>query len=108
MTILNAFLAWLASLGTPYPARDWALILLLATLLCIGHIAFAAYLFVGVQTGSILSGTTRIPEPPRAISREAIKLAIESYQVRAANYAAKNFTTVRVIDPRPPRARTQK
>jgi hypothetical protein len=87
-------------LKQPYPGRDWTIVLVLGALLCSGGIIFAGYIFLGVQTGSIVSGTTNTPRAPIPVSRDAIKTVLDTYQARANNFASKTFPAVDLSDPR--------
>lgn len=84
----------------PYPGRDWAIVLCVAGGLSVSGIVFAGYVFLGVQTGSIVSGTTNTPRAPIPVSRDAIKTVLDTYQIRANNFATKTFPAVDLSDPR--------
>ena len=88
-------------LGRPYPARDWLIICAIAGTVGVLGCALAIYMFLGVQTGSIVSGGTEVPRAPIPVSRDAIKTVLETYQARASNYASKTFAPVDLVDPRP-------
>lgn len=90
----------LAGLRRPYPARDWLVTLAVGGGLSVIGFALAAYIFLGVQTGSIVSGTTNTPRAPIPVSRDAIKTVLDTYQARANNFASKTFPPVDLSDPR--------
>jgi hypothetical protein len=98
---LVALTKFFQGMTRPYPGRDWVIILGVVGGLSVSGIAFAAYIFLGVQTGSIVSGTTNTPRAPIPVSRDAIKTVLDTYQIRANNFASKTFPAVDLSDPRP-------
>lgn len=96
MEKLNAFIR---SLGTPYPLRDWFTIVLSALFLGVLAIAVAGYLFFGIQTGSLVGAETVAREMPSPVSRAEMKKSIDTYTERAVNYEAKNFPFEPLSDP---------
>jgi hypothetical protein len=91
----------LTSLSHPHPARDWLLIATLALLLFFAGAGVGVYLFLGAQTGTLISSPTEVPKPTIPVTQAAIRAVLEAYQQRAANYAAKSFVVVDLVDPRP-------
>jgi hypothetical protein len=43
-----------SSLITPFPARDWAISLVILMILFVGLVGYAAYLFTGIRAGTIV------------------------------------------------------
>lgn len=91
--------AYIKSLGTPYPLRDWFTIVMCAALFGVIVIAVAAYLFLGIQTGSLVGAETVAREMPSPVSRAEMKKSIDVYTERAVNYEAKNFPFEPLSDP---------
>ena len=102
---LGKVLEWFKTLASPSPTRDWRLIVSVAGVLVLLGFGLAAYLFWGVQSGSIIAAGAEAPRPPTQVSRALIKRVQDSYRARLANYTAKNFPAYNVIDPR---AKTKK
>lgn len=96
MDTLNSFLR---SLGTPYPLRDWFVIVVCASMCGIASVAIAGYLFFGIQTGSLVGAETVAKELPSPVSRAEMKKSVEIYTERAVNYEAKNFPFEQLSDP---------
>ncbi len=97
---VSTVLQWLAGFRKPYPGRDWAIVAGVSLVLMLCGLAFAGYLFWGVQTGAIISAAQQVPRAPIPVSRDAIKKVLETYSARATNYAAQNFVGVNLTDPR--------
>jgi hypothetical protein len=93
------------TLTKPYPARDWLFIVLASGLLAALGFIVAAYLFLGVQTGSIVDASVAPPRAPIPVTKEAIQKVLETYQARAAGFANKSFPAVELSDPRSRAAR---
>lgn len=102
---LQTILNFLADFNKPYPAREWAIIGLLALTLFIGGTVVAAQLFWNIQTGGIIAASANVPRAPLPVSADTIKKVIELYQTRAQNYQNKSFPGVTLADPRPTTAR---
>ena len=96
----DALRTWLANLSRPYPARDWLIVLSISGMLCALGFMLAAYLFFGVQTGTLIDSSSEVPRAPIPVTKEAITSVLDSYQVRAANFANKTFPAVDLLDPR--------
>jgi hypothetical protein len=92
---------WIAGLTTPYPARDWALIAACGFLVGCAGIVLAGYMFFATQTGSIVAASADVPRPPIPVSPDALKVVLETYTARAADFASRNFVSVNLSDPRP-------
>ena len=95
---LGAVLVWLQSLGRPYPARDWFMILGLGLVVFACGAAMAGYLFLGVKTGALIDGGAAAPAAP-VVSREKMQKVLERYGERFANFEAGNFGTFILKDP---------
>lgn len=101
MNIDIAFITKLfADLGRPFPARDWLAILLLTVVLGGAGVLFAGYVFLGVQTGTLIPSGAAVPRAPIPVTKEAIQSVLTTYQARAGNYASKVFPPVDLSDPR--------
>ncbi len=98
---ISALSTFFKNLARPYPARDWFIICACAALVCAAGLVLTARLFLGVQTGSIIGAPVEVPRAPLPVSRDAMKIVLESYQTRAANFAKKSFAPVDLADPRP-------
>lgn len=102
---LSLLTEFFKNLRRPHPARDWFLVCAVACVVgCVG-LVIAVRLFLGVQTGTLFGAPVDVPRAPLPVSREAMKAVLESYQVRAANFANKSFVPVDLSDPRPRSAR---
>lgn len=88
-----------ASLLTPHPVRDWLLILSLAAVLFFSCAAYAGYLFLGIQGGTII-GSIEAEQPvlPK-VSRGDLTKTLEMYHTRKANYEAQNFPRPSLVNP---------
>lgn len=93
----------LDTFARPYPARDWLFISCVACVVGVAGMLLAGYLFIAVQTGSIVSSGTEVPRAPIPVSRDAIQNVLTIYQTKASNYASKTFPAVDLSDPRPRR-----
>ncbi len=98
---LSTLLNILADFKKPYPAREWAMIMLISLVLFVGGAVVAAQLFWSIQTGGIVAASADVPRAPIPVSKDAMKKVIELYQTRAQNYQNKAFPPVTLVDPRP-------
>lgn len=92
-------LSWLKSLLTPYPARDWAIVVSIAGIVLVLGFGLAAYTFWGIQTGSLIEAVGDTPVQPVPVSHEVLDKVINAYSDRITNYQAKNFPAYIVNDP---------
>lgn len=90
---------WLKELVHPNPGRDWLIVLGLGLVTVLAGVGLAVYLFWGIQTGSIIGGTSAQLAPPVPISRATLKKVLDAYQLRAANYTGANFPVFNLTDP---------
>lgn len=89
----------LAHITRPNPSRDWLIIAVLSLLVFVGGAGVSAQLFLSIQTGSLVSGTTNAPKPTIPVTQESIRAVLEAYQGRAAAYVSKSFIVYDLVDP---------
>ncbi len=87
-----------ASLGRPYPRRDWLLVLATAFSALVFFAGYAAYLFFGMQSGLLF-------DPPETkiqittATRGEIVQALDRYRLRKTNYEADNLSVPLLPNP---------
>ena len=86
------------ALTTPRPARDWALALALAFVVCAATAAYAAYLFIGLRTGSILGSVETASVKASTLKKEDIAATVAAYRLRAELFK-KGVAVPGVFDP---------
>jgi hypothetical protein len=96
---LNFVLDWFKTFGKPNPTRDWLSILAISTVIFIAGAAWAGYIFLGIQTGSLIQAGSDAHKPPAPISRAEIQKVLDLYRARVANYQAQNFPSYPLNDP---------
>ena len=99
---LKSILEFFSSFHRPHPARDWLIVVFFAIVALLFGVGLAAYLFLEVQTGSLVSASAEVPRAPIPVTKDAIKTVVETYQVRATNFVNKSFPGVNLSDPRRP------
>jgi len=87
-----------ASFREPDPSRDWLLSLAGAGTIFLVLFAYAAFVFVSIQSGAIFSGI-HAPVPQIPLTRGDLEDALATYQARQVNYAAHNLPTPPLVDP---------
>jgi hypothetical protein len=92
---LSDIAAWLT---TPRPARDWAIAVIFSSALFIACGGYAAYLFIGLRTGSILGTIDAAPAQASTVKKEDIASAVDAYRARADLFA-KGVSVPGVFDP---------
>ncbi|MEK7063657.1 MAG: hypothetical protein AAB955_03135 [Patescibacteria group bacterium] len=90
---------WLKRMGTPYPARDWLVAVTTGALIVLAGIGIAAYLFLGVRTGTLIEAGTPRGTPPEPVPRQEMSRVLERYGIRLVNYDSANVPTFDIFDP---------
>jgi hypothetical protein len=88
----------LALFRKPDPSRDWLLALAFAGIVFLAFLAYAAFLFISIQSGAIFSGV-RVPAPQIPVTRGDIQSILSTYQARQVDYAAHNLPAPPLADP---------
>ncbi len=92
-------LAWLKTLTTPYPARDWLVVVALASTVAVLMAAGAGYLYIGIKSGALIQAGITDRKPPEPVARAEMQRVLEVYGIRFANYEASNFPSADLFDP---------
>jgi len=99
---VGSFKEWLSSLGRPYPARDWMLVLSACALILLALLAWAGPLFFSIESGSAYVVGEPSPERSVKMTRSDVQNVLDTYTARSVNYAAHNIAMPHVVDPAPP------
>ncbi len=91
--------SYFALLLKPHPGRDWLIVFVFMIIVLLAVVSFAAYLFLGIRTGSIVGASTAdVPTPPQ-VTRGEIEIVLESYRKRVLNFNERNFPVPTLFDP---------
>jgi hypothetical protein len=97
---LKKLLTFFLALGTPYPLRDWLIVLGIIVVLGAGLASSAAYFFFGLETGAIIEARADAVSRGPSVSLEALKNAVAAYEARALNFESGNINSANLPDPR--------
>lgn len=80
-----------SSLITPFPARDWAISLVILIMLFVGLVAYAAYLFTGIRAGTIVGEAPAVSGALPNVSRADLMNTLEIYRLKRAKFDSGEF-----------------
>ncbi|HEY4473791.1 MAG TPA: hypothetical protein VI957_01345 [Candidatus Paceibacterota bacterium] len=87
------------SLLSAHPARDWLLILFFAAFLLVFELAYAGYLFYGIQSGGIVGTADTAVEVAPSVTAKDLEKVLEVYRVRKTDFETRNFKLPPLSDP---------
>ena len=95
---LSRIKAFFASLAEPEPRRDWFFSLMGALILFLALLAYAAFVFFSIQSGTVFTDSVASVRPI-PLTRGEVQDLLATYQARQVNYAARNLPAPPLVDP---------
>ncbi|MES2134695.1 MAG: hypothetical protein V4449_00425 [Patescibacteria group bacterium] len=87
-----------ASSMQPNPERHWFLVLVIALVPFLFFIAYAGYIFFGIQSGLIVNANVA-SFPAQVVTSDEIDSVLTSYRIRKAMYDANSELPLPIVDP---------
>ncbi|OGG44347.1 hypothetical protein A2841_01000 [Candidatus Kaiserbacteria bacterium RIFCSPHIGHO2_01_FULL_48_10] len=81
------------------PARDWLLVLMVGTALLLCEIAYAGYLFYGIQSGGIVGAPDAAIEVTPTVTAADMEKVLVEYRDRKTDFDTRNFNLPPLSDP---------
>ncbi|MBY0539610.1 hypothetical protein K2P56_04245 [Patescibacteria group bacterium] len=88
---METFQKLFSSFITPFPARDWAIALILLIALFVGLVSYAAYLFMGIRAGTIVGEAPTISGVLPNVSRADLMNTLEVYRIKRTKFESGEF-----------------
>ena len=96
---LQKILGYIKQLSTPFPTRDWYVVLVFSIIVFSILLATALYFFIGIQSGVIITPKESEQIPTPSVSRESINSVLETYNEIKLNFDSGNVKVPDVSNP---------